>query len=122
MNHRFAAGIVSLLLMAGVAVAQDTDKKTTHKADRTLTGCLSAGGSADEFKLTASNGEWTVKSDSVKLADHVGHTVKITGVVSNSTMHGMKEDTKDKMEKNPVEKGTISATGLKMVSASCSTK
>ena len=29
------------------------------------------------------------------LAAHVGHTVSATGVVSNSTMHNMKEDTKD---------------------------
>jgi hypothetical protein len=122
MNNRIAAGILSLLLTAGVAVAQDTDKKTTHKTVRTLTGCLSNGDSANEFKLTASTGEWKVQSDSVKLADHVGHTVKITGVVSNPTMHGMKEDAKDKTEKKPVEKGTITATGLKMVSESCSAK
>jgi hypothetical protein len=52
------------------------------------------------------------------LEDHVS----LTGVVSNPTMHGMKEDAKDKTEKNPVEKGTITATGLKMVSESCSVK
>jgi len=36
-----------------------------------------------------------IKSDSVRLGDHVGHTVKITGVVSNAAMHGVKEDAKD---------------------------
>jgi hypothetical protein len=46
--------MLSLLLTAGVAVAQDTEKKTTHKAVRTLTGCLSNGDNATEFKLTAS--------------------------------------------------------------------
>jgi hypothetical protein len=37
---------------------------------------------------------WEVKSDQVALADHVGHTVKVKGVVSNVTMHNMKEETK----------------------------
>jgi hypothetical protein len=107
----------------GAARAQE-EKKATHMKTRTLTGCLQKGDDAKEFKLMSDTGNWDVKSDSVSLAPHVGHTVEVTGVVSNSKMHGAKEDIKDEakehgMDKNAKETGDITATGLKMVSKSC---
>src|SRR5579863_1505771 len=110
---------------AGLATAQDTTK-TTHKKTRTLSGCLQAGDSANEYKLTtARGGTWELHADSVKLGDHVGHTVRITGVVSNAKMHGMTEDAKDEarehgVAKNSTEHGHMTVTYLKMVSDSCS--
>src|SRR5579864_2549802 len=109
---------------AGLATAQDTTK-TTHKKTRTLTGCLQKGDDANEYQLTtAKGGTWEIKSDSVKLGDHVGHTVTITGVVSNAKMHGMKEDAKAEarehgMDKGSTEHGHMTVTYLKMVSDSC---
>ena len=38
--------------------------------------------------LAKGGGTWEIKSDSVKLDEHVGHTVKIVGVVSNATSTG----------------------------------
>jgi hypothetical protein len=108
----------------GLAMAQDTTK-TTHKKTRTLTGCLQKGDDAGEYNLTTTKGgTWEIKSDSVKLSEHVGHTVTITGVVPNATVHGMKEDTKEEMkehgmDKNATEHGHLTATDLKMVSDSC---
>jgi hypothetical protein len=108
----------------GLATAQDTTK-TTHKKTRTLTGCLQKGDDANEYKLTAAKGStWEIKSDSLKLGDHVGHTVKITGVVSNAAMHGMKEDAKAEakehgVDKDSTEHGHMAVTNLKMVSDSC---
>jgi hypothetical protein len=59
-------------------------------------GCLSKGDSANEFLLTGNDGStWEVRSSKIALAEHVGHTVTATGVVSNATMHNMKEDAKD---------------------------
>ena len=92
---------------------------------RTVSGCLQSGDSADEFKLTTAAGAtWEIKSDNVKLVDHVGHTVTITGVVSNATMHGMKEDAKAEAKEHGVDKGStehghMAVTNLKMVSDSC---
>ena len=109
---------------AGLATAQGTTK-TTHKKARTLTGCLQKGDNANEYKLTtAKGGTWEIKSDSLKLGDHVGHTVTITGVVSNAKMHGMKEDAKAEakehgMDKDSTEHGHMTVTDLSMVSDSC---
>jgi ABC-type sugar transport system substrate-binding protein len=110
---------------SGLATAQDTTK-TTHKKTRTLTGCLQKGDDANEYRLTtAKGGTWEIKSDSLKLGDHVGHTVTITGVVSNATLHGAKEDAKAEakehgVDKDSTEHGHMTVTYLKMVSDSCS--
>lgn len=112
---------------SALLVAQDSTTSPKGKAStRTVTGCLAKGDSADEFVLNAANGStWEVKSDSVSLADHVGHMVQVTGAVENSTMHNMKEDTKDMahdtgMKKDNTEHGHLKATNVKMVSDSCS--
>jgi len=97
-----------------------------EKADvRDVTGCLSKGDSAKEFLLKGDDGStWEVRSSRVALAEHVGHTVTATGVVSNATMHNMKEDAKDAakdsgMAKSGAEHGHLKVTELKMVSDSC---
>ena len=102
------------------ALAGDSKAKV-----RDVTGCLSKGDSATEFVLTATDGStWEVKSDKVALADHVGHTVTATGVVSHAKMHNMKEDAKETakdsgMKKSDTEHGHLTITDVKMVSESC---
>jgi hypothetical protein len=127
MNCKMLTGIIALFMLAsaaGLAAAQDTTK-TTHKKTRTLTGCLQKGDDANEYNLTTKKGStWEIKSDSVKLGEHVGHTVTITGVVANATAHGMKEDTKEEMkehgmDKHATEHGHLTATDLTMVSDTC---
>jgi hypothetical protein len=127
MNLKIAVGVIALFMFvgaAGQATAQDTTK-TTHKKTRTLTGCLQKGEDANEYNFAAKGGgTWEIKSDSVKLGDHVGHTVTITGVVTNAKEHGMKEDTKDEMkehgmDKNATEHGHMTVTDLTMVSDTC---
>jgi len=92
---------------------------------RDVTGCLSKGDSANEFRLTGEDGStWEVRSSKVALAEHVGHTVTATGVVSNAKMHSMKEDAKDAakdsgMTKSDNEHGHLKVTDVKMVSESC---
>jgi len=128
MKIKIAMSFLALFTLAGavaLATAQDTTK-TTHKKTRTLTGCLQKGDDANEYSLTtAKGGTWEIKSETVKLGDHVSHTVTITGVVSNATLHGAKEDAKAEakehgMDKNSAEHGHLTVTHLKMVSDTCS--
>ena len=127
MNLKIVTGVIALFMFAGaagLATAQDTTK-ATHKKTRTLTGCLQKGEDANEYNLTAKNGgKWEIKSDSVNLGEHVGHTVKIVGVVANATEHGMKEDVKGEMkehgmDKHATEHGHMTVTDLTMVSDTC---
>jgi len=127
MKLKMVTALIALFMFAGGAVlatAQDTTK-TTHKKTRTLTGCLQKGEDANEYNLTTKDGgTWEIKSDSVKLDEHVGHTVKISGVVPNAMAHGMKEDTKEEMkehgmDKHATEHGHLTVTDLTMVSDTC---
>src|ERR1700739_4634759 len=112
-------------LTSAWALAQDTDAKS--KGDvRSITGCLSKGDSANEYLLTGSDGStWEVHSNTaVNLADHVGHTLTLKGVVANAKAHNLKEDAKTAatdtgVKKNDSEHGHLKVTSLKMVSESC---
>ena len=121
---------------AGLASAQDNDKmkdhsmkdhsmKKTHSKTRTLAGCISKGEDANEYRLTTAKGAtWELNSDALKLADHVGHSVSVTGTVAHNKMHGMKEDVKGEakehgMGKHSTEHGHLTVTNLTMVSESC---
>jgi hypothetical protein len=127
MKVKIAMAAFIFLMFAGtarLATAQDATK-TTHKKTRTLTGCLQKAEDAKEYNLTTKDGgTWEVKSDSVKLAPHVGHTMTITGVVSNATLHGVKEDAKSEakehgVDKDSTEHGHMTVRNAKMVSDSC---
>ena len=127
MNVKIAMGVLIFSMFTGtvrLAKAQEATK-TTHKKTRTLTGCLQKAEDAKEYNLTTKDGgTWEVKSDSVKLASHVGHTMTVTGVVSNATLHGVKEDAKSEakehgVDKDSTEHGHMTVTSMKMVSNSC---
>jgi len=117
---------MKIKLVLCVILAACTFGFAKEKADvRDVTGCLAKGDSAKEFVLTGNDGStWEVRSSRVDLAEHVGHTVTATGVVSNATMHNMKEDAKDAakdsgMKKDDSEHGHLKITAVKMVSESC---
>jgi hypothetical protein len=118
------AALTSLMTLG--ALAQDTTTTGKSKTDtRTITGCVTKGDSAGEYLLTANDGStWEVRSSQVALADHLGHTVSATGVVSHPKMHNMKEDAKDTakdsgMTKSNTEHGHMKITDVQMVSSSC---
>jgi hypothetical protein len=117
---------MKIKLLLCVILAGCTFGFAKEKADvRDITGCLSKGDSANEFLLTGNDGStWEVRSSKIALAEHVGHTVAATGVVSNATAHNMKEDAKDAakdsgMKKSDSEHGHMKITDVKMVSESC---
>jgi len=117
---------MKIKLLLAVILACCTFGFAKEKAGvRDVTGCLSKGDSAKEFLLTASDGStWEVQSSKVALAEHVGHAVTATGVVSNATAHNVKEDAKDAakdsgMTKTNDEHGHLTVTEVKMVSESC---
>jgi hypothetical protein len=120
-----AGALLACLFLVAVATVSVQAQEKSKSDIRSITGCLSKGDSAKEFMLAGNDGStWEVRSSRVALADHVGHTVSATGVVSNATMHNMKEDTKDMakdsgMKKDNSEHGHMKITDIKMVSDSC---
>ncbi len=114
----FALSGLALLPAAGFANnAQDRDDDRGKV--REMTGCLQKDGG--EYELMADNGStWELKGDNSRLADHVGHTIRVTGTVDHKKMHDAKENAKEKTQDNPNEHGHLTVTNLKMVSRSCS--
>ena len=116
---------VLLTFATSVWVLAGDSSEKGKSATRTITGCLAQGDSAKEFNLTADDGStWEVRSNTVSLAEHVGHKVTVTGDVSHPTEHNMKEDTKDMAHDTGVTKennehGHLKATDVQMVSTSC---
>ena len=117
---RIATGLAGLIFICGTLMANAQDTDNSHAKSRSITGCLQNGDNSKEYKLIAKDGgRWDLKSDSVNMSEHVGHEVKVTGVVSNATAHNMKEDIKQGVGKDEHETGDMTVTNLKMVSTNC---
>jgi hypothetical protein len=121
-------GLLLVVLGAAWMFSQENNDTKSKSNTRTITGCLSKeheSGNSKEYLLTASDGStWEIRSDSVALGDHVGHTISATGVVRNPIAHNLKEDAKDAaadahMNKNTAEHGHMTVTDVQMVSKSC---
>jgi hypothetical protein len=111
---------LSCFVVAPMVVAQDPPKEDKSADVRSITGCLTKGDSANEFAITGDDGStWELKSKTVKLTPHVGHTVTVTGEVWHADMHGAKEKAKETMDSNAKEHGHLNVTKVSMVSESC---
>ena len=124
-TKRLFLGVILAGVTASAGFAQDTAPKSKAEV-RSITGCLSKGDSANEYLLSGSDGStWEVHSNTaVNLANHVGHTVTLKGVVANAKAHNLKEDAKTAatdsgVKKNDNEHGHLKVTSLKMVNESC---
>ena len=73
---------------APAPAAQDNGAAMTAKTPRTtVTGCIAAGKKDGTFKLTADDGTiYMLRSRNTNFADHVGHTVTVTGHVMTGQM------------------------------------
>jgi hypothetical protein len=121
---------VCLSLCPAVLLAQtDAPEKQEKKAAKsahmqTVTGCLAKGDEAGEFSITGEDGKtWGLRSTTVKLDQHLGHKVTVTG----SKAHESKADEKAEAKEGQMEKAAgkeeyadLNVTHLKMISDSCS--
>jgi hypothetical protein len=102
------------------ASAQATQDPKPAKSPRKVTGCLQKGDQPGEITLTAADGKiYDLRSDSVKLDEHIGHQVTATGTVT----HEMKAEQKKEgdMEKASSKEAVrdLNVTDVKMVSETC---
>jgi hypothetical protein len=123
----------SLVLRAQNTADQDSTKATAtqEKQDKkpmshtkTVTGCLQKGDEPGEFSITGADGKtWGLRSSNVKLEQHVGHRVTVTGSAHpESKAHEKAEEKKEGQMANAAGKeeyGDLQVTNLKMVSETC---
>lgn len=121
-----------VLLASAVSLAQDaaTPPNTAASAQatqdakavkpKTVTGCLTKGNQPGEVTLTVADGKtWDLRSDSVKLEEHIGHQVSATGTV---THEAKAEEKKEGQMENAASKeayGDLNVTEVKMISQTC---
>lgn len=122
MSIKMGTGALAVILALGVlgsASAQEnsTTKPTIHNNTRVLTGCLQKAD--DEYVLLADDSvTWELTGNSVKLDGQIGHTVTITGIVSDSAMHPTKVKTKGEMEEHGGY-GYMTVSKLTSISNTC---
>jgi hypothetical protein len=135
MYHRIrvVVAFAATLVLAGALDASAAARGATSSSSRagaadSATGCLQKGDKPGTFKLVSKDGKsWTVTSSKLSLAGHVGHTVTLTGDSSKGDMSDMKDTSMSKMSTKDssmsgmgMSGGTLNATTMTMVSATCS--
>ncbi len=112
--------LCACLLPAFARTGQEAAKKTV-----TITGCLQKGNALDRFTLTGHNGKaYGLRSASVKLSDHVGHSVTIKGTLKRDPKRDDYDfegsEAKEGYGKDQVlDQVDVDVTSLKMNSTSC---
>ncbi len=119
--------LVGLALFVGLSsgllygAPQMGDDKAS--ATQTVTGCLQKGAEAGGFFLISTdNKHWELyPSPGVSLADHVGHTIAVTGTVAHrSKAQEEKSQPYEQKEIGGRQHDDLQVSSMKMVSASCS--
>ena len=133
--------VVALVAWAGIGVQAQGASQDAKGKTATVTGCLAKGADATTFTLrdampatadkeqskeAAKSSEMrtyavVVKDTSLKLADHVGHKVTLTGTIEESAAAAPKPGAPEPT--GTAGKGgsmpNLSVTALKMVAPSC---
>ena len=74
----------------------------------------------DQFSITGEDGKsWELRSSTVKLADHVGHQVTVTGSPTREAKAEEKKEGQVEKAAGKEELGELRVTSLNMVSQSC---
>jgi len=121
------SAILGLILLGGAALATAATKHST--AGITLTGCLQKGDEPNTFLLTNATGTGA-KADrweligapaSLKMSDHVGHKVEVSGHAVGAGAAAKKEGKKGAKTEKAEEAGEhhLQVRSLKHVSPTC---
>lgn len=111
---------LAAVLAVSLAAAGQAEKKGSNK---TVTGCLQKSDEAGEYRLTSTDGKlYDLRSSSVKLGEHVGHQVTVTGSFKAESSNKEEKEENEKAEareSGQKEAGDIQVHTLKMVNSSC---
>jgi hypothetical protein len=113
-------GLGATLLYGAPQMAND---KPSAASEQTVTGCLQKGVEpVGFFIIGADDKHWELYSGKeVSLADHVGHTVTVTGsLAKRSAKQEEKSQPNEKKETGAREHSDLQISSLKMVSDTCS--
>jgi hypothetical protein len=136
MKKSTLVGTLAMAALIAVAAGAAEKKGAAHHAAggaKSLTGCLEKGDEANTFKLThvTGGGDWELVGApaSLKMSDHVGHKVEVSGTAVSAaaaekaehTAGEKKEGKKEEKKEMKDEKGEhhLKVTAFKHVSPTC---
>jgi hypothetical protein len=114
-------GLVGLLVAGAEARTHKAGGMTTKR----LTGCLEKGDEANTFNLThvAGEGDWELigAPASLKMSDHVGHKVEVSGRAVSAAAAAKAEGKAGEKKEMKEEKGEhhLRVASLKHVAPTC---
>ena len=127
MSHKIAKlafwliPMLCLSLYPVALIAQTAAPEKKAEKSQTVTGCLQKGDEAGEFSIKGEDGKtWGLRSTSVKLDQHIGHQVTVTGSTTHETKAEEKKEGQVQNAGSKTEYADLTVTSLKMVSESCS--
>jgi len=86
----------------------------------TVTGCLQKGTQPGETTIIGADGKsYDLRSETVKLSQHIGHQVTVTGTASSETKAEEKREGQVEPAASKEAIGNLSVTDLKMISKTC---
>jgi len=113
-TSRLLALLLALMAVVALAIYAGSQAKSENKS---VTGCLQKGDEPNEYAITDASGKtYELRSSDVKLADHLGHKVTVTG---RSKGESDEDEEREAKGTNKKEAGYIQVTKLTMVSTSC---
>jgi len=119
---------VFALLASTVSLAQDAAKPetvpvaapTAAAEPMTVTGCLQKGTQPGEVTIIGADGKsYDLRSATVKLDQHIGHQVTVTGTASPETKVEEKKEGQVEKASSKEAIGNLSVTDVKMISETC---
>src|SRR5690349_19498312 len=113
--------LLLLVFVLGAYVAPRASAQEKSAAGKTtVTGCLQKGDEAGEYSITGEDGKtYGLRSKTVKLSEHLGHKVTVTGTFKAESAENEKAEAEEHEKKESTEAGDIRVTDLKMVSDKC---
>lgn len=114
--------LITICLIPQLLLAQAAPAPGAVVNGQTITGCLQKGLEPGGFFLfTGKDKHWELyENDKVKLADHVGQTVAVTGTVPSRTpSQEEKSQSYEKKETAGKQHSDFQVTAVKVVSPTC---
>jgi hypothetical protein len=122
MIQKLVWSVLFVALSAALAYGAPPTGNDKDSAAKTVTGCLQKGTEAEGFFVISTKGKhWELYPNSgVSLADHVGHTVTLTGTVAHrSEVQEVKSQPHEKKETGDRKHADLQVSSVKMVSETC---